>query len=214
MFHQMDAQWARREHFRHYMDSVRCTYSLTVQIDITALCAALKERGYRAYPAQIYMLATIVNRFPAFRMGTTAEGEAGYWEVVHPSYTIFNAETQTFSSIWTEYQAGFAAFYEACVADMAQYGGTTKFAPKGGAPKNAFDVSSVPWVDFTAFNLNIDGGGRHLLPIFTIGRYEERAGRVLMPLAMQLHHAACDGYHVGEFVQALRAMAADWQAWL
>ena len=62
MFHKISGHWPRQQHFRHYMDNVRCTYSLTVQVDITGLRGALKANGIKAYPAQIYMLASVVNR--------------------------------------------------------------------------------------------------------------------------------------------------------
>lgn len=214
MFHKMNAGWPRREHFRHYMDSVRCTYSLTVQIDITKLRGALKAHGFKAYPTQIYMLAFVVNRFPEFRMGVSEQGEPGYWEISHPSYTVFNDSTKTFSSIWTPYEKSFSSFYAACLGDIQQYSQAAAFAPKRGEPPNIFTVSSVPWIDFTSFNLNVYGDGAYLAPIFTIGKYVEQGNKTFLPLAMQLHHSACDGYHAGQFIQALREMALDHTHWL
>lgn len=214
MFHTMDADWPRQEHFHHYMDEVRCSYSLTVPIDVTGLRHAVREKGLRTYPVQIYMLAATVNRFVAFRMGLSDAGEAGYWDVIHPSYTIFHADTGTFSSIWTPYQANFAAFYADCLRDMEAYADDLAFAPKPGMPPNAFDISSVPWVDFSAFHLQVQSEGAHLPPIFTMGRYTEEDGKTLMPLALQVHHAACDGYHAGRFIEALRDMAKAYDSWL
>ena len=42
------------------------------------------------------------------------------------------------------------------------------------------------------------------LPIFTMGKYFERDGKRMLPLAIQVHHAVCDGYHVGMFVERLQ----------
>ena len=120
MFHKLNDRLPRHEHFRHYIDNVRCTYSLTVQIDITKLQKVLKSNKLKAYPAQIYMLASVVNRLCDFRIGISDQGEAGYWDVLHPSYTVFNAEAKTFSSIWTTYDKEFSAFYTACIEDIAR----------------------------------------------------------------------------------------------
>lgn len=76
------ASWARKEHFEHYLHDVRCSYSATVHIDITELDHQLKSKGLKAYPAQIYMLATVVNQFPEFRISMDAQGRLGYWETV------------------------------------------------------------------------------------------------------------------------------------
>jgi len=62
----------------------------------------------------------------------------------------------------------------------------------------------VPWVEFTGFNINVYDEGKFLLPIFTMGKYFERDGKRMLPLAIQVHHAVCDGYHVGVFVEKLQ----------
>ena len=57
---------------------------------------------------------------------------------------------------------------------------------------------------FTGFNINVFDEGKFLLPIFTMGKFFERDGKRLLPLAIQVHHAVCDGYHVGVFVEKLQ----------
>ena len=47
----------RREYFRHYMDDVRCTYSMTINVDITGLYKRTKEKQLRLYEAQRLMLS-------------------------------------------------------------------------------------------------------------------------------------------------------------
>ena len=37
-----------------------------------------------------------------------------------------------------------------------------------------------------------------------MGKYEEQNGRRLLPLSIQVHHAVCDGYHVGLFVDIVQ----------
>ena len=74
-------------------------------------------------------------------------------------------------------------------------------------------MSSLPWTSFTGFTLNIDGGGRHLAPIFTLGRYVERDGRTLLPVALQIHHAAADGFHASRLLNELGALLND-PSWL
>lgn len=185
----------------------------TVHIDITDFTRHLKSKGLKAYPAQIYMLARVVNQFPEFRMSMDAQGRLGYWEVAWPLYTVLNQETETFSGIWTPYSPAFHDFYNACLVDVGEYA-TGKFAPQKETAPNIFTISSLPWVDFTAFNINTFTNGDYLLPIFTIGRYTKSNGRVSMPLAIQAHHAVCDGLHLGRFVEALREMASTVKQWI
>ena len=171
MFKQIDENYPRKEHFHHYMTVTRCTYSLVIDLDITKLYAILKEKRLKVYPVQIYLLARAVQKIPEFRMDQVNDA-LGYWEILHPSYTILNKETKTFSSIWTPYDENFARFYKSCVADMDTYSKSSSLFPKPHMPENMFNISSLPWIDFTSFNLNVSTDITYLLPIFTLGQFK------------------------------------------
>lgn len=64
--------WERREFYEHFINEVRCTYSTTVQLDITNL------KGRRLYPAMIWLLTQTVNQLPEFRTALTDEGRAEF----------------------------------------------------------------------------------------------------------------------------------------
>ena len=206
--------WKRKMYYEHYMDNVRCTYSMTLNIDVDGLVKKIRSRALKAYPVQIYMIAKIVNLFTEFRMAKNREGKLGYWDATNPSYTIFNAKTETFSSIYTPFDNNFTRFYENCLNDIEAYKDSEVLFPQNAMPENLFTISSFPWFSFSGFTLNVYGEGAYLPPIFTIGRYCEQNGKKQMPLAIQVHHAVCDGYHVAKFAEALRDMAADHDAWL
>ncbi|CAG7615926.1 Chloramphenicol acetyltransferase [Paenibacillus solanacearum] len=214
-FHYIDVnQWDRKPYFEHYLNHVRCTYSMTANVDITRLLASLKSGGVKLYPAVIHMIATVVNRHREFRTCFDAEGRLGYWDEMTPSFTIFHQENQSFSTVWTPFCEEFDAFYRRYLADMEMYGEVMQFAAKANEPPNCFPVSCIPWVSFTGFNLNVYGDGTYLLPIFTIGKYVLQNDRVQLPLSVQLHHAVCDGYHAGVLFQELQQCADRCEAWL
>ena len=191
------ARWERREHYLHYMNAVVCSYSLTTELDVTPLS------GRRLYPALLWLLTATVNELPAFRT-SLMDGEPVVFSDMHPSYTVFHRQTETFSVLWTEFDRDYTVFEKAYEADAARYGDSTRFCPKPDCPPNTFDVSMLPWTSFTSFHLQVAGAGRPLLPIFTMGRAEEKDGVRTLPLAIQVHHAVCDGYHVGRFLTLLR----------
>ena len=61
-FNQIDIEkWSRKEYYIHYMNELRCTYSLTVNIDITNLKAVVRKMNKKIYLVQRYMIANIVN---------------------------------------------------------------------------------------------------------------------------------------------------------
>lgn len=215
IFHPIDIDcWSRKPYFEHYFNHVRCTYSMTANLDITLLQAELKNMGMKLYPALIYMIATVVNRHREFRTCLDSEGKPGYWDRMSPSFTIFHEDDKTFSSIWAPYSEEFGAFYEGCLRMTETYRNAKQLFPETGEPPNTFPISCIPWVGFTGFNLNIYADGSYLLPIFTIGKYDRQDKKIVLPLSAQLHHAVCDGYHAGLLFNELQGMAADCKKWL
>lgn len=67
----------------------------------------------------------------------------------------------------------------------------------------------VPWTSFEGFNLNLEKGYSYLLPIFTMGRYYKNEERWLLPLAVQVHHGVCDGFHVSRFINELQELIKE-----
>ena len=194
--------WKRKEYFEHYFTNVPCTYSMTVKVDITPI----KKKQMKLYPAMLYYLTTIVNRRSEFRTAINDSGELGVYSEMLPCYTVFHKDTETFSNIWTEYSSDFNTFSVAYENDMRKYGNKQGMIGKPNAPENTFPVSMIPWSTFEGFNLNLQKGYDYLIPIFTMGKYYQEDGRTILPLAIQVHHAVCDGFHICRFANELQEL--------
>lgn len=189
--------WKRKEFYDHFINEVVCTYSITVNLDITNL------KGQRLYPALIWLITKTVNEMPEFRTSLTKDG-LGVYDSMHPMYTVFNKQNKNFSGIWSYFSEDYGEFLQNYEADEKEYSKSTEYTPKKGTPENSFNISMLPWIGFTSVNINVYDEGKFLLPIFTIGKYFEQEGKRLIPLAIQAHHAVCDGYHVGLFVEKIQ----------
>ena len=190
----------RKEYFEHYFANIPCTYSMTVKLDITRII----ETNKKLYPSMLYCIATIVNRHPEFRTAFNDKGELGIYSEMIPSYTVFHKDTETFSNLWTDYNPDFEVFFRSYEKDMLQFGNQKGMIGKPDVPPNVFTVSMIPWSSFEEFNLNLQKGYNYLIPIFTIGRYSQENGKIKIPLAIQVHHAVCDGFHACRFVNELQ----------
>lgn len=206
MFNIIDLNnYERREHYQHYMLNVPCTYSITAQLNITNFKKTFKERNLKFYASVIYLISKSVNKYKEFKMSLNENKELGYYDIVYPSYTIFHNDTKTFSSIYTEYNDNFYSFYQNYISDIEKYASSKSFLPKPCPIKNIFNISVIPLSSFTSFNLNLQNGFDYLAPIFTIGKYySDDKNNIIMPLALQIHHSVCDGYHIGILFEDLQ----------
>lgn len=145
IFHPIDKDsWTRKPYFEHYLNQVRCTYSMTADIDITLLRSVLKPMGVKLYPALIYMITTVVNRHSEFRTCFDSEGRLGVWDRMSPSFTIFHEEDKTFSSIWAPFSEEFPTFYDDYLQGIETHKNAKQLFPDTNEPPNTFPISSIP----------------------------------------------------------------------
>ncbi|QKS72819.1 type A chloramphenicol O-acetyltransferase [Paenalkalicoccus suaedae] len=206
-------EWDRKEYFDHYLNQ-QTTFSMTSNIDITKLLVELKKRHLKIYPAFIYLVSKVANSHKEFRMAMDSNGEVGYWGEVYPSYTIFDQEAHTFSSIWTKGLHDFALFHSSYEKDVDLYKNTGKLFPKTPVPENTIPISMIPWSSFTGFHLSVNNGGNYLSPIITSGKFSQLNGRTILPVSVQVHHAVCDGYHASLFINELQLLADSCENWI
>lgn len=192
--------WPRRPYFEHYTNQTPCSYSICRDMDITNL----RHGGLKLYPTMLYLLTEQVNRYPEFRTATDAQGRLGIFDQMHPSYTVFHEDTETFSNLWTEFDSDYRVFCGRYAEDLRRYGSLPGISPKPHAPENTFPISMIPWTGFTAFHLHLDKGNGYFLPIFTMGRFVDKPEGCMLPLAMQVHHGVCDGFHAARFLEGLQ----------
>ncbi|OOG19925.1 type A chloramphenicol O-acetyltransferase [Sphingobacterium sp. CZ-UAM] len=201
------ADWKRKEHFSIYRSQMKCGFSLTTKINITNLLPFIKENGYKFYPVMIYLITKAVNNHDAFKMAMK-EGRLIVWDYVNPIYTVLHPETETFSALSTVYDEDFAAFMANYNRVAERHGDDLRFFPET-PPENHFNISAIPWINFDSFNLHIADFTDYFAPSFTIGKYQQQADEILMPIAIQVHHAVCDGIHVAKLIATLEAYCKE-----
>ena len=202
------SRWARKEHFEVFRSFAESTFNQTVLLDITALLKHIKQAGWKFYPTIIFLLSKVVNSHVEFRMAMK-NNELIVWNEIHPSYTIFHKETETFSSLWSHYDGNIHHFQKTYCEDIAQYGDNLSYWPKAESRDNVFFISAIPWVSFTSFNTNIAHMQNFFSPMFTLGKYYKQGEKTLLPLAVLVHHSVCDGFHVARLINELQEMCDD-----
>lgn len=195
--------WSRYKSYKHFSKDVPCTYSMTLNLNISNLKSEIEKHQLKLFPTILYGISRVVNAHSEFRMDLDKLGNIGFYENSNPYYTIFNKESETFTNVWTEYHSDFDIFYQNYNKDIQENLNNANDS-KPLPDKNIFNVSCIPWTSFTGFNLNMQNGYDYFLPIFTIGKYFTSEKEILLPLALQVHHGVCDGFHIARFANELQ----------
>ena len=206
--------WPRGQMFYYFAKMAPTGYSITVNMDVTALRQTLKQAGLKFFPAYLWLVTKNLNSQCEFKLAER-DGILGYYDMLTPLYASFHEDDQTFSLMWTEYTNSFPVFYEAYLANQARYGDVHGvLAQPVTPPENAYTVSCLPWVSFSHFAVHSYENKPYYFPSVEAGQFFEQQGRTMMPLSITCHHAATDGYHVKCFLESLQADMDGFQKYL
>ena len=209
VFTPIDLQsWKRGQMFWYFSHMAPTGYSLTADVDVTRMKAALDARGRKFFPAYLWLVTKTLNRQQEFRIAEK-DGQVGYYDFLTPLYAAFHPDDQTFSLMWTEFDEDFDAFYDAYMENRQTFGGRhgVLSQPDRLPPPNAYTVSCVPWISFRHFAVHSYENKPYYFPSVEAGRFFPADGRLLMPLSLTCHHAATDGWHVKCFLEQFQADA-------
>lgn len=206
--------WPMAQAFHYYTQMAPTTYTVNVTMDVTILRNALKKRGYKFFPAYLYLVTRAIGKQQELRIAVK-DGILGYWDNLTPVYPQFHVDDKTTSLLWTEYDDCFQTFYERYVEDNAKCGNSHGILSSKGIPlPNAYVISCIPWFTFNSFSLHNHGIKDHYVPSFEAGGFVESNGKIQMPLSITVHHATIEGYHLKVFFEELQRTMNDPDSWM
>ena len=196
-------KWKRGKLFSYYIDNLRNVLSLTAEIDVTLFVRFVKGNGLKFYPAFMWAVSKIFNSREEFRYGWDKEGNLIRWDYISPYYADFHKDDEMFTLLYTEYAEDLLTFHDNFLKDRERYKDLRGF-DFTEVPTNVFNVSCLPWLKYKSFDIHVFDEGKYLAPVVTWGKYEEKNGRLTMPLSVNIHHAVCDGFHLCRFFNELQ----------
>ena len=195
--------WPRRAVYEFFAGMSHPFYALTFPVDVTPLRAWCKERGLSFYAAMVYGVTKAMERVDAFLYKDRGEQIVKVDRLV-PSFTDLHPGSEQFHIVTLEAGDNLADF---CRRARAKSAAQTVFISESGpwAPDELVYFSCLPWFPLTAATNERDADPSDSIPRVTWGRWEERDGRTLLSLSLELNHRLLDGAHVGRFYAELNA---------
>ncbi len=213
-FHLIDFDnWDRKQYFYYFTKMLPTGFSISVEVDITNTYNKIKKQNKKFFPAYLYVTSKLIAEQIEFRI-SNANGQLGYYEVLHPSYACFHKDDKTMSNMWTEYAPNFEVFYHNYVSDQVQYANHHGILAKPDMPPpNTCMIGMLPWIQFKNYSPIPYADSNCYFPVIQAGKFFDKGGKKSMPLSITVHHAVADGYHVSEFLdkfQKYMAYPEDW----
>lgn len=199
--------WPRRAALEHFRRMDQPAFSVTVPVDVSGLRERAARHGATPWLAYHHAALEAANGIEAMRQSLTADGGVREFAVIHASTTVLR-DDGSFGIVTLLREpslAAFAARAKPNVERVRRASGDLFAADEPGEVRKEalVHMTALPWLAFTAFT-HARGQGDDR-PKVAFGRFTEQGGRLLMPVAVDVHHALCDGVHVGRFFERLQA---------
>lgn len=191
--------WKRKAHYEFFRTFDQPFFSMTANVDVSSVLNFAKKNDLPFFYCILHLVLKTVNEIPEFRQRLN-DDEVWEYEVIHAGITAL-MEDKTFlycSVLYQEDMTNFAIKEQASVETQKRTIGLT---PNGRT--DVIYVSAIPWVSFTSFKNPLQKNPNDSIPRIVFGKYFLENGIYKMPLAVEVHHALIDGYHVGMFYEQL-----------
>lgn len=190
--------WKRIKHYNFYKDFDFPLFSISLDIDITAIIEYVKAKNIKFFPTFIYVMMKAMNRIDEFKYRIRGD-QVVLHDQVTPSYTVLN-ENELYVFCTTEYEDDFERFTTRVLEDIEESKHSDRLEDIPGRDDLVF-ISSLPWIRFKNTTHPIDTKHPDSFPRITFGQYFKENDRYLMPFCVFVHHGLCDGLHVSRLVE-------------
>lgn len=197
-FHPVETYY-RQGTFDFFSDYPNPYYSISFDLDATAIKAFAKASGHPVYRSLCYFFCRAMGRIEDFRY-RLRQGEMVLYDELHIGMTV-PAPGRRFSFVHLLYDDDVAAFHRR--AEEIESQGRDRALLDQEPHTNYIYLTAVPKVPFTSFahapgRERTDGA-----PRVAFGNFFERDDRLWLPVGITVNHLFIDGVALGELYEGL-----------
>jgi len=196
--------WKRKDYCQIYCNAMQPQYSVSFELDVTNFKKQVKDRNLSFTMAFIYCVTKCASEIEEFRL-RFLEGEAVLYQSIDTSFTYLEQDTELFKVVEVPMQITMEDYVQEAITKAE----SQKVHFTGPVSNDVYQFSSIPWITFTHISHTDFGNKEKAQPIFDWGKYYERAGKLMIPFSVQVHHAFVDGIHIGKLADRLQRYLDD-----
>ena len=196
--------WPRRDTYEFFLSYEQPLTSVCATVPVGALLDYCKAQGHSFFLASWYLALRALSSVENLRMRLREEGVYVH-ERLYLSTTVLRSD-ETFGFCHIPYTETFAEFSARGRHAMALTLARTQPLDLLEGRDDAVYGSTLPWLRMTGITHAHRVPNQSSVPKLVFGKYGREDGTVTMPVALEVHHALCDGLHLARFYQGFEAL--------
>lgn len=194
--------WPREGHYRFFEPMSNPIFALTFPVDVTALREYVKRKHLSFYMALVFLVTKAMEDTEAFRL-RDRQGTIVRHDRLVPSFTDLKPDSDLFHIVTLEAGDELEDFCRRARELSASAEGL--FTAGAGQWDHDQEIyfTCLPWFPVTGALNERDNDPCDAIPRVVWGKWEEKDGRTLLSVSLEANHRLVDGFHVGQFYEAL-----------
>ena len=196
--------WERKENFNFFRRFQNPQLSITSEVE----CGGAKKRAKEAHQSfflhNLYAVLRAANEIPELRYRIDPEGRVVLYDQIDILSPIKIKENGKFFTIRFPYHEDFETFYQEArkIIDSIPENGDPYAAENGEVANGDYGLillSATPDLYFTSITGTQEKQSGNNYPLLNAGKAIIKKGKLVMPIAMTIHHGFVDGHHLSLF---------------
>lgn len=201
--------WDRAENFYIFRDFDMPYTNICADIDITNFMKFIRTKDYSFFATLLYYITKSANIIKEFRYRLEDETPV-IWNWISANYTLMR-DNGIMGNSYTDYTESLEEFYYNVTIDLAESKKSNKminkFRPEDEAD-SVITITSIPWTKLTSFSQAVYRI-KNAVPYIGVGKRYGMGERIMLPVALQAHHAFVDGFHISHYFKLLEMMLSN-----
>ena len=203
--------WERKENFNFFRRFQNPQLSITSEVE----CGGAKKRAKEAHQSfflhYLYAVLRAANEIPELRYRIDPEGRVVLYDQIDILSPIKIKENGKFFTIRFPYHEDFETFYQEArkIIDSIPEDGDPYAAENGEVANGDYGLillSATPDLYFTSITGTQEKQSGNNYPLLNAGKAIIKKGKLVMPIAMTIHHGFVDGHHLSLFYRKVEEL--------
>ena len=203
--------WERKENFNFFRRFQNPQLSITSEVE----CGGAKKRAKAAHQSfflhYLYAVLRAANEIPELRYRIDPEGRVVLYDQIDILSPIKIKENGKFFTIRFPYHEDFETFYQEArkIIDSIPENGDPYAAENGEVANGDYGLillSATPDLYFTSITGTQEKQSGNNYPLLNAGKAIIKKGKLVMPIAMTIHHGFVDGHHLSLFYRKVEEL--------
>ena len=203
--------WKRRDNYRFFSDFLNPCISITSEVDCTVAKKRSSQNKQSFFLVYLYAILRAANEIEEWRYRIKRDGQVVLYEKLDVITPVQVSEDGKFTSVRLPWNEDFEKFHETA-RNIIKQADANEDPYAYTLERNILDddnydvilVSATPDLYFTSVTHTQEHRNGSDFPLMNVGKAISKEGRLVMPVAVNIHHGLMDGKHIADFFKKVQ----------